>query len=122
MKLATFTHDGATRLGCVAGDQILDLAAAAPDLPRTMIALLEAGPGAMAAARNAERSDGGRIPLAQVRLEAPIARPPKFLAIGLNSADHIAEARPAGYQATEAPILSGLMSSTPIFLIRPEPG
>jgi 2-keto-4-pentenoate hydratase/2-oxohepta-3-ene-1,7-dioic acid hydratase in catechol pathway len=27
-----------------------------------------------------------------VRLEAPIARPPKFLAVGLNYADHVAEA------------------------------
>ena len=32
-----------------------------------------------------------RLPLADVRLEAPVLRPPKFLAIGLNYADHVAE-------------------------------
>ena len=34
MKLATFTHGGMTRIGVVAGDAMVDLAAAAPDLPR----------------------------------------------------------------------------------------
>ena len=111
MRLATFTHAGATRVGCVAGDALVDLAAAAPELPRDMIALLEAGPEALAAARRAERSDAARLPLAAVRLEAPILRPPKFLAIGLNYADHIAEARPAGYQATEAPIFFNKQST-----------
>jgi hypothetical protein len=40
MKLITFTLAGATRIGCVAGDQIIDFATAAPELPREMIALL----------------------------------------------------------------------------------
>jgi 2-keto-4-pentenoate hydratase/2-oxohepta-3-ene-1,7-dioic acid hydratase in catechol pathway len=90
MKLATFTHAGDTRIGAVEGDAVVDLAAAAPNLPRDMLALLEAGPDAMHAAHAA--LDGGpRIPLADVQLEAPIARPPKFLAVGLNYADHVAE-------------------------------
>jgi 2-keto-4-pentenoate hydratase/2-oxohepta-3-ene-1,7-dioic acid hydratase in catechol pathway len=92
MKLATFTHQGVTRIGIVNGDGIIDLAAAAPDLPREMIAFLTAGPDALKIARKAETAVN-RIPLAQVKLEAPIARPPEFLAIGLNYADHIAESR-----------------------------
>jgi 2-keto-4-pentenoate hydratase/2-oxohepta-3-ene-1,7-dioic acid hydratase in catechol pathway len=111
MKLITFTLAGATRIGCVAGDQIIDFATAAPELPREMIALLEAGPDALAASRRAEHSTVARVPLAQARLEAPILRPPKFLAIGLNYADHIAEARPAGYQATDAPIFFNKQST-----------
>jgi 2-keto-4-pentenoate hydratase/2-oxohepta-3-ene-1,7-dioic acid hydratase in catechol pathway len=90
MKLATFTHDGTTRIGAVDGDEIVDLAAAARDLPREMVAFLEAGREALGAA-HAAMADGPRIPLADVRLEAPIARPPKFLAVGLNYADHVAE-------------------------------
>jgi len=90
MKLATFTHDGRTRVGVVDGDAVVDLAAAAPDLPREMLGFLEAGPAAMQAA-HAALGAGPRIPLAEVRLEAPIARPPKFLAVGLNYADHVAE-------------------------------
>jgi 2-keto-4-pentenoate hydratase/2-oxohepta-3-ene-1,7-dioic acid hydratase in catechol pathway len=91
MKLATFTHDGTTRIGAVDGDEMVDLAAAAPALPSPMVAFLEAGPEALAAA-HAAMADGPRIPLADLRLEAPIARPPKFLAVGLNYADHAAEA------------------------------
>ncbi len=111
MKLVSFHHDGATRIGCVVADQVVDFAVAAPELPRSMLALLEAGPGALAAARRAEHSTLARLPLAQVRLAAPILRPPKFLAIGLNYADHITEARPAGYQATEAPIFFNKQST-----------
>ncbi len=90
MKLATFSHDGTKRIGVATGDEIVDLAAAAPELPREMVAFLEAGPEALAAA-HAAISSGPRLPLAAVRLEAPIARPPKFLAVGLNYADHVAE-------------------------------
>src|SRR5512143_1609800 len=90
MKLGTFTHGGVTRIGVAVGDSIIDLAAAAPDLPREMAAFLAAGPAALERARKA---DGPRIALSQVKLEAPVMRPPEFLAIGLNYADHIAESR-----------------------------
>ena len=90
MKLATFTHDGHTRVGIVDGDDVVDLSRAAPDLPREMVAFLEAGRSALLAAR-ATLDAGPRIRLDEVRLEAPIARPPKFLAVGLNYADHVAE-------------------------------
>ncbi len=90
MKLSTFTHAGSTRIGVVDRDEVVDLSAAAPELPRDMLSFLEAGPDAMQAA-NAAIAEGKRIPLADVHLEAPIARPPKFLAIGLNYADHVAE-------------------------------
>lgn len=88
MKLATFTHQGRTRIGVVENQGIIDLSAAAPGLPVDMRAFLEAGAPAMAAARAARASS---IPLGEVRLEAPVPNPSKFLAIGLNYADHIAE-------------------------------
>ena len=91
MKLATFTHDGATRIGVVMGEQVVDLATVAPGLPRDMVAFLAAGGAAMAAARHAESAASGRLALADVRLRAPVLRPPKFLAIGLNYADHVKE-------------------------------
>jgi len=91
MKLATFTHQGSTRIGVVTNDGIVDLAAVAPDLPREMAALLTAGPSAMDRARGAAAAAKNRIALAEVKLEAPIRRPPEFLAIGLNYADHIGE-------------------------------
>ena len=111
MKLATFHSGGSTRIGVVDGDALVDLAAAEPSLPRDMIELLAAGPPALAAARRAAAAGRARIPLAEVALRAPVPRPPKFLAIGLNYADHVAESRPAGYQAAEAPIFFNKQST-----------
>jgi len=58
-----------------------------------MVAFLEAGALALEAARRAADGTRGRIRLSALRLEPPIRRPPKFLAIGLNYADHVAESR-----------------------------
>jgi len=92
MKLCTFELACAARIGIVLDEEIVDLAAAAPELPREMSALLDAGEPALRAARGAAASAKNRIAVDSVRLLAPILRPPKFLAIGLNYADHIAEA------------------------------
>ncbi len=107
MKLATFTHDGSTRIGVVDGDEVVDLAAAAPDLPREMVGFLEAGPEALAAAQAAV-ARGPSLALAELRLEAPIARPPKFLAVGLNYADHVAE---GGMEAPQHPTIFNKQST-----------
>jgi len=90
LKLATFTHAGTRKLGVVEGDQVVDLSLAGAQLPADMLSLLEAGPDAMLAVRDAAEH-GTRLDLSDVHLEAPIARPPKFLAVGLNYADHVAE-------------------------------
>jgi len=92
LKIARFTHAASTRIGIVLGDSIVDLAVQAPELPRDMIALLAAGAPALERARQAGGS-GRPIPLAEVRLEAPVPHPQEFLAIGLNYADHIAESK-----------------------------
>ena len=101
MKLATFTESGRTRVGVVLGDRIADLAVAAPGLPGDLLALLEAGPAALAEAERAAR-DATALPLDAVRLEAPLRRPPKILAVGLNYADHVAE---AGLETPQLPLI-----------------
>jgi 2-keto-4-pentenoate hydratase/2-oxohepta-3-ene-1,7-dioic acid hydratase in catechol pathway len=93
MKLATFTHGGATRIGVVVDDSIVDLAAAAPELPRDMIAFIVAGARVAERAMVAAKDSTRRIALKSVKLEAPIARPPEFLAIALNYADHLEETK-----------------------------
>src|SRR5258708_33640166 len=93
MKLATFTHQGNTRIGVVVDDTVVDLAAAAPELPREMAALLAAGAGAMDRARAAATAGKNPIARGQVKLGAPIPRPPEVLALGLNYADHIGQTR-----------------------------
>ena len=92
MKLVTFSESGTTRIGVVVAEEVVDLSAAAPELPREMCAFLAAGDDALAAARRAAASAGNRLALSGVTLEAPVQQPPEFLAIGLNYADHIEEA------------------------------
>jgi len=78
-------------MGAVEHDMIIDLTTDAPDLPREMTALLAAGPDALARARDIAANARSRIPLEDARLEPPILRPPKFLAVGLNYAEHASE-------------------------------
>lgn len=89
MKLATFTHGGTTRIGKVVDDQIIDLSKADPSLPTDMISFLAAGDAAMASAQKAGSVDA--IALSDVTLEAPIMKPGKVMAIGLNYGDHVKE-------------------------------
>ena len=53
MRLVTFrADDGAARLGAVVDDRVIDLAAATGGaVPSEMVAFIEAGPGALARAR-----------------------------------------------------------------------
>jgi len=93
MRIARFTHHGQTRLGVVDEQDVVDLGAAAPGLPTDLGLLLAGDVEGLDVARRAAAgaSASQRLPLADVRLEAPIVRPPKFLALGLNYADHLAE-------------------------------
>lgn len=102
MKLATFTFEGVTRIGKVLDNQLLDLAQVLPDLPRDMTLLLQLGESALNQARDLQASNPGQlIPLASVRLEAPVPKPQKYLGIGLNYEDHAEEARKAGIKIPE---------------------
>ncbi len=88
MRIARFQTDGPSgpiRTGRVEGSEVVDLGAADP-----LTVLAGNGP-----------ADGPRHPLADVRLHAPLPRPPKFLAIGLNYGDHCAE---AGMPAPDFPV------------------
>jgi 2-keto-4-pentenoate hydratase/2-oxohepta-3-ene-1,7-dioic acid hydratase in catechol pathway len=76
MRYARFfvENDAVAHHGSVEGETVVDLGPAPPTFEFP-------SPGAT----------GPRLPLSDVRLTAPIARPPKFLAIGLNYADHANE-------------------------------
>jgi len=89
MKLATYSLDGRTSTGIVVGDRIIDTG-----VPGTMIDLIRDW-DALKPALEARAAAGGGLPLASVRLEAPVQRPGKIWAIGLNYADHIAESNMA---------------------------
>jgi 2-keto-4-pentenoate hydratase/2-oxohepta-3-ene-1,7-dioic acid hydratase in catechol pathway len=90
MKLATFTEGRRTRIGVVDGENIADLAATGQNGLVDMIGLLSGGEAAIEAARNAS-SIAPRLALSDVRLEAPVLRPRKFLGLGGSYESHLAE-------------------------------
>ena len=91
MKLVTFTDGDGARIGVVVGELVIDLRSAAPELPTEMAAFLAAGDAALARARDAQVDVDHAVPVDAVEFLAPVPRPGKILAIGLNYADHIAE-------------------------------
>ena len=101
MKIARFTEGGRTRLGIVATDsgEIIDVGTADPSMPTDVGVLLANGDIASIASTAASAP---RLALGAVKLEAPIAQPPTFLAIGLNYADHVAE---SGMDKPKAPVV-----------------
>lgn len=90
MRLVTFTESEQSRIGLLKDEGIIDLSQVVPSLPTNMLAFLEAGDPAMEEARR-QASAAPRFSLDDVTLEAPLARPPKILAIGLNYRAHALE-------------------------------
>jgi len=90
MKLVTFVRPGGQpEPGAVAGDQVVPLAAAGfPD----MISIIAGGEAAL---KKAAAVKSPTLPLAGVRLTAPIPRPPKIICVGLNYRDHAIESNMA---------------------------
>lgn len=87
MKLAVFEASGSERIGIVKDGQVLPVVG----LPSSMNELIARFDEYRGVLRSAEGTSEGWLPLDAVRLKAPVARPGKILAIGLNYADHIAE-------------------------------
>lgn len=88
MRLVTFVAGDGHHLGVVDGDEIADVTAADSRLGPDLGAVLAAGAlGDVASAA----SVAPRLSLADAVLASPVLRPPKFLAIGLNYAKHVAE-------------------------------
>jgi len=101
MKLTRFTVEGRTRLGKVVDDRIIDISTAAPAAGHSMRLLLEQ----LESLRPAiEALDAPSFALADVVLEAPIADPRKYLAIGMNYQSHVDEAEAAGVTAPKTQI------------------
>jgi len=95
VKLATFQADSADELGVVDGQHIISLTRAAPRLASGMIDLISRWTEIQGEVRKLASDAGHKFAIDQVQLKAPIARPGKIMAIGLNYADHIAETKAA---------------------------
>jgi 2-keto-4-pentenoate hydratase/2-oxohepta-3-ene-1,7-dioic acid hydratase in catechol pathway len=103
MRLVTFDAGNGPTIGKVQRDQVLDLTAACAGLCEpTVLGALRAGRDALA--RLATVTQAAGHPLPAVRLLAPVQQPQKFLAIGLNYRDHVAEIVARGGKAPEQQI------------------
>ena len=102
MKLVTFTHQGRTRAGVLVDYRVVDLHESDAALPESMLDLLGGGSEALARVREVVVHGGAAVPLTDVTLEAPIPRPGKALAIGLNYRDHAEE---TGQEIPQHPIV-----------------
>ena len=88
MKLVSFWYDDGPEIGAlIDGDRIVPLTVLAAD----MIDLIEDWEALKSEATELVQAAADTVPLAEVQLLAPIPRPGKIMAIGLNYADHIAE-------------------------------
>ncbi len=91
MKFVTFHADGATRLGVVGRDRVVDLAAADPTVPPDLRRALLAGVDVAAAARRALAANAPSMPLADLRLAPLVPEPGKIVCLGHNFFDHAKE-------------------------------
>ena len=102
MRLVTYEHNNTLSTGVLTDAGVIDLPAASGGaVPGDMLSLLQGGGAVLAQAQDAVGA-GSAIPLADIRLKAPIARPGKILGIGLNYADHAQE---GGRKKPEYPLI-----------------
>lgn len=89
MRLMMFKKGNGSALGIVEGDAVIEVGSEGGNL----YDVIAGGPAALAAvkAAAAKAPASARQPLKSVKPALPIARPPKFICIGLNYAAHAAE-------------------------------
>jgi len=117
VRLATVVMPAADESPAAAvidGDQAVVLHRAEPTLPRSMVALLAAWhQGAGDLTRGVVDSGRGRVGLADVRLRAPILRPPFIWGVAKNYPDHASELD------SEVPSFPALFAKAPGAVIGP---
>lgn len=108
MRFVTFEHGGNRNAGVVVKDQVVSLEVAGfPDL----LSVLQGGPEALKAVEAFTAKAPARVPLASVKLCAPLPDPPKILCMGLNYRDHAAEAK---LEIPPCPVIFAKYSNTVI--------
>jgi 2-keto-4-pentenoate hydratase/2-oxohepta-3-ene-1,7-dioic acid hydratase in catechol pathway len=104
VKLVTYQDGDDLAAGVVIDDQVVPLREI-DGAPSDVVALLAAGPEIGADVARQSTSIAQRKPLSEVTLQAPVARPSKYLAIGFNFSSHLEEI----HKAAERPQYAGAM-------------
>jgi 2-keto-4-pentenoate hydratase/2-oxohepta-3-ene-1,7-dioic acid hydratase in catechol pathway len=95
LKLLRFDDGAQTRLGVLNDDQITPLDSLRDQYP-TMLSVIRAGDPALQLIASEVGRGGPTLSLFEVKLHAPIERPGKYLAIGMNYRKHMEEAKRLG--------------------------
>ncbi|MGE4411786.1 MAG: fumarylacetoacetate hydrolase family protein, partial [Sphingobium sp.] len=132
MRLVTYraTVETEARLGALSGDVVVDLArfgaVKGVPFPSTMLEFIDLGPQAVAVASRLIDEAAGlfpvgtTVPLANVKLLAPIPRPRKnIFGIGLNYTEHVAESAKSLDTSPELPRQPVIFSKPPTSVIGP---
>jgi 2-keto-4-pentenoate hydratase/2-oxohepta-3-ene-1,7-dioic acid hydratase in catechol pathway len=98
MRLLRYEQNGRAHLGALQGDHIVPLSGLKLEFP-TIQSIAAGGPTALHRVASHVESTAASIPLSSVRLLAPIERPGKYLAIGMNYRKHLEEAESIGVPA-----------------------
>lgn len=112
MHLVMFTTDQAPRAGVLAGDEIVDLAAADPSLPTTLRGILAAGKLNRIGSILEANAGKHRVKKAKARLLPPISDPALLLSVGMNYHEHLKEMKtpvpekPAAFTKSVASIIA----------------
>lgn len=86
MKIITFFYKNISRIGCVVDNEV-----AIYQQNNRMIDFLSRGENGLGLMQKLIESGKNRVAITDIKIQAPIPRPGKFLGIALNYADHIAE-------------------------------
>ncbi len=86
MKLITFIDQSSQKIGALVDDEVVDFSSS--ELPRTMVDFIELGAKGLEHASNLIESGKNRLSINDISLTAPIPKPNKILAVGLNYKEH----------------------------------
>jgi 2-keto-4-pentenoate hydratase/2-oxohepta-3-ene-1,7-dioic acid hydratase in catechol pathway len=108
MHLISYRAGDGSRVAAARDGQYFDLNRADPSLPNSMIELLAGGPEMLRRAA-AAAAKAQPLPAGEVRLLAPVPRPPKIFGVGLNYADH---ARETGKEPPNEPVIFSKLTTS----------
>jgi len=91
MRIVAFKRKDGPGLAVRRGDELIDLAVAAPRLPRELAALLGAKGGLQAAKAAAKSAKAKAVVKGKIAYLPTVMAPPKIICVGLNYVDHAAE-------------------------------
>ena len=109
MRLLSFEHGDEKAVGVRIGEQVVNLAIAAPKLPKDIIGILRAGQKALDAAEAAVKKAPSQaiVELANITHLLPITHPDKNIGLGKNYIKHVLE------MGGEPPVFPGMFFRIP---------